>query len=70
MLQRQVSGRTENVARGRIRGIHFGEGVNWDEFTVVDHRDIPGPNEVRLIELDQPILKVIQLVSEGPIPRQ
>ena len=44
------------VARGRIRGIHFGEGVNWDEFTVVDHRDTPGPNEVRLIELDQPIL--------------
>ncbi|USN98365.1 MAG: xanthine dehydrogenase family protein [Phycisphaeraceae bacterium] len=42
--------------RGRIREIRFGKGVDWSEFVVVDHRDIPGPNEVRLIELDQPVL--------------
>lgn len=42
--------------RGRIREIRFGPGVDWSEFVVVDHRDIPGRNEVRLIELDQPVL--------------
>jgi CO/xanthine dehydrogenase Mo-binding subunit len=42
--------------RGRIREIRFGDGVNWDEFVVVDHRDIPGPNVVYLIEHDQPVL--------------
>lgn len=42
--------------RGRIREIRFGDGVDWSEFVVVDHCDIPGPNEVRLIELDQPVL--------------
>lgn len=44
------------VARGRIREIRFGRGVDWSEFVVVDHRDIPGANQVRLIELDQPVL--------------
>ncbi len=42
--------------RGKIRRIRFGPGVDWSEFVVVDHRDIPGPNQVRLIELDQPVL--------------
>ncbi|MBZ0173074.1 MAG: molybdopterin-dependent oxidoreductase, partial [Phycisphaerales bacterium] len=42
--------------RGRIREIRFSDGVDWSEFVVVDHRDIPGANEVRLIELDQPVL--------------
>ena len=42
--------------RGTIREIRFGPGVDWSEFVVVDHRDIPGPNQVRLIELDQPVL--------------
>jgi CO/xanthine dehydrogenase Mo-binding subunit len=27
-------------ARGRIRGIHFGEGIPWDEVAVVVARDI------------------------------
>lgn len=44
------------VSRGRIRGIEFGDSVNWSEFTVVDHRDIPGSNSVFLIEEDQPVL--------------
>jgi CO/xanthine dehydrogenase Mo-binding subunit len=42
--------------RGRIREVRFGSGVNWSEFVIVDHRDIPGPNEVMLIERDQPVL--------------
>jgi CO/xanthine dehydrogenase Mo-binding subunit len=44
------------VARGRISAIHFDPAIPWDEFVVVDHRDIPGPNEVALIENDQPAL--------------
>jgi len=42
--------------RGRIRSIRFGDSVDWSEFTVVDHRDIPGSNSVYLIEEDQPVL--------------
>ncbi|MCH8964446.1 MAG: xanthine dehydrogenase family protein, partial [Planctomycetes bacterium] len=44
------------AARGRITGIHFDQSINWDEFVVVDHRDIPGPNEVVFIEKDEPAL--------------
>ena len=42
--------------RGRIREVRFGPGVDWSELVVVDHRDIPGPNVVKLIESDQPVL--------------
>jgi CO/xanthine dehydrogenase Mo-binding subunit len=42
--------------RGRIREIRFGPGVDWSEFVVVDHADIPGKNSVLLIEDDQPVL--------------
>ncbi|HEX8335076.1 MAG TPA: xanthine dehydrogenase family protein molybdopterin-binding subunit, partial [Pyrinomonadaceae bacterium] len=42
--------------RGRVREIHFGEGVPWDEFTVVTARDVPGANYVALILNDQPYL--------------
>lgn len=44
------------VARGRITGLRFDSSVNWAEFVVVDHRDIPGANETYLIEKDQPVL--------------
>ena len=36
------------VARGRIREIRFSKEIDWSEFAVVDHRDIPGANEVFL----------------------
>ena len=45
-----------NIARGRILGIRFGEGIPWNEFTVVTAADIPGKNEIALIEHDQPCL--------------
>jgi len=45
-----------SIARGRIRGIHFGEGIPWDEFTIVTAADIPGQNRVALIIDDQPCL--------------
>lgn len=44
------------AARGRITNIHFGEGIPWDEFTVVNARDVPGANYVALILNDQPYL--------------
>ena len=47
--------------RGRITAVRFGPHVNWSEFVVVDHRDIPGPNEVALIEHDQPVLAAEQV---------
>jgi CO/xanthine dehydrogenase Mo-binding subunit len=44
------------VARGRIRGIELLPGVPWDEIVVVGPRDLPGPNVVKLIDVDQPLL--------------
>jgi CO/xanthine dehydrogenase Mo-binding subunit len=41
--------------RGRIRGIRFGEGIPWDEITVVTASDVPH-NVVALINDDQPAL--------------
>ena len=42
--------------RGSITAIRFGRDVDWSQFVVVDHRDLPGPNVVYLIEQDQPVL--------------
>ena len=51
-----LHGRTirSTVAHGRITGVR----LDFDAagFTVVDHRDIPGTNEIALIEHDQPCL--------------
>lgn len=46
------------LPRGQIREIRFGQGVNWSEFVIVDHRDIPGRNALYLIDWDQPALAV------------
>ncbi len=45
-----------SIARGRIRKITFGDGIPWDEFTIVTAADIPGANIVALILEDQPYL--------------
>ena len=42
--------------RGRIREVRFDPAVDWSDFVVVDYRDVPGANEVALIEPDQPVL--------------
>ncbi|HEX8141124.1 MAG TPA: xanthine dehydrogenase family protein molybdopterin-binding subunit [Pyrinomonadaceae bacterium] len=44
------------IARGRIRQVKFGDGIPWDEFTVVTAKDVPGDNYVALILNDQPYL--------------
>jgi CO/xanthine dehydrogenase Mo-binding subunit len=45
-----------SIARGRIRDIRFGNGIPWEEFTIVRAADIPGKNCVALIVEDQPCL--------------
>ncbi|HEV7889032.1 MAG TPA: xanthine dehydrogenase family protein molybdopterin-binding subunit [Pyrinomonadaceae bacterium] len=45
-----------SVPRARIKNITFGEGVPWEEFTVVTADDVPGANYVALILNDQPYL--------------
>ena len=42
--------------RGRITAIHFDPAIDWSQFTIVDSRDVPGPNTIALIESDQPVL--------------
>ena len=44
------------AARGRIRAIHFADGIPWHEFTVVTAQDIPGKNCIALLIEDQPCL--------------
>ncbi len=44
------------AARGRITAVRFGTDIDWAQFTIVDHRDLPGPNVITLIERDQPVL--------------
>jgi CO/xanthine dehydrogenase Mo-binding subunit len=45
-----------STARGRILGVHFDDGIPWDEFTIVTAKDIPGKNCVALLIEDQPCL--------------
>ena len=45
-----------SIARGRILEIRFGEGIPWNEFTIVTAKDIPGKNCVALLIEDQPCL--------------
>ncbi len=45
-----------SITRGRILGVEFGEGIPWDEFVIVTATDIPGANEIALINHDWPCL--------------
>ncbi len=44
------------VPRGILKGIHFGGGIPWAEFTIVTAADIPGKNLVASVMHDQPFL--------------
>src|SRR5256714_1834636 len=44
------------IGRGKIKQIHFGPGVDWNEYVVVSAKDIPGKNCIPLILDDQPCL--------------
>src|ERR1700730_2586912 len=45
-----------SCARGEILGVHFDDGIPWDEFTIVTAKDVPGKNCVALLIEDQPCL--------------
>ena len=45
-----------SIARGKILGIRFGEGIPWSEFAIVTAKDIPGKNCIALLIEDQPCL--------------
>lgn len=49
------------IARGRIRTIHFREGINWDEFAIVRASDIPGENTIVHLTKDHPCLAADQV---------
>jgi CO/xanthine dehydrogenase Mo-binding subunit len=42
--------------RGILKDIVFGEGIPWEEFTIVTAADIPGTNRVASVVDDQPFL--------------
>src|SRR5437667_1120636 len=44
------------IGRGKIKQIHFGPGVDCNEYVVVSAKDIPGKNCISLILDDQPCL--------------
>ena len=45
-----------SIARGKILGIEFGGGIPWDQFVIVTATDIPGVNEIAMINHDWPCL--------------
>src|ERR1700730_16883634 len=45
-----------SIARGKIKHISFGSGIDWNEFVIVSAEDIPGKNCIALIGEDQPCL--------------
>jgi len=55
------------IARGRIRAIHFADGIPWSEFTIVRAADIPGKNCIALLIDDQPCLAA-ELVNHPEEP--
>jgi CO/xanthine dehydrogenase Mo-binding subunit len=56
-----------SIARGRITGVRYGEGIPWSEFTLVTAADIPGKNEIAAIAHDQPCL-ADQLINHPEEP--
>jgi CO/xanthine dehydrogenase Mo-binding subunit len=44
------------IARGKIKKLTFGAGIDWNEFVIVSAADIPGKNCIALLEDDQPCL--------------
>src|SRR6185312_9974739 len=45
-----------SIPFGTVKSISFDKQFPWDEFVVATARDIPGRNQVALIEDDQPLL--------------
>lgn len=57
-----------SIARGKIKSIMFGSGVEWAEYVVATAADIPGRNMVTMFLEDQPLLAVDRVNhAEEPI---
>lgn len=50
-----------SIARGRIRAVHFGDTVTWDDFAIVRASDIPGENTIVHLTKDHPCLAAEQI---------
>ena len=53
------------IARGILKKIHFGSEIDWNEFTIVTAKDIPGKNFIKMIEMDWPVLVDEQINHKG-----
>ncbi len=42
--------------RGKVRAIRYDPGFDWSRVVVITPEDLPGPNEVAMVEMDHPIL--------------
>ncbi len=56
------------IARGKIKAIGFGPGVDWAEYVIATAADLPGRNMVTMFLEDQPLLAVDRVNhAEEPI---
>jgi CO/xanthine dehydrogenase Mo-binding subunit len=53
------------IAHGRIVSVERDPEFDWDGFTVVDHRDVPGKNVVAMIAEDQPFLAAARVLHQA-----
>ncbi len=53
------------IPHGVIRGVTFDPAFNWDDYTIVTARDIPGRNRVALIVDDQPLLAETRVLHQA-----
>lgn len=58
----------ENLAKGRIRGIHWAWGVDGLVYFVQDDLDSPGVSKVRRFEVDPEVVITIEDVGDIPVP--
>src|SRR6185369_10520145 len=45
-----------SIAYGKIKSVDYDPTFPWAEYSIVTAKDLPGPNLVTLIEVDQPLL--------------
>ena len=53
------------VPRGVLKNINFSKNYDWDDFTIVTAKDIPGKNYITMIENDWPVLVESKINHHG-----
>ncbi|MBT3979756.1 MAG: xanthine dehydrogenase family protein [Bacteriovoracaceae bacterium] len=56
-----------SVPRGKIKGVSFKPGIDWEKFTIVRASDIPGKNVIQVILDDQPCLASSHISHPGEV---